>query len=81
MLGVGATPIAIFSIAGLFLLFFDRERLHTEEHLERKQAMHIVEAKGKGLLLNPLDLADMVNPAPETKKVGPEGRQEEVPNG
>lgn len=81
MLGVGAIPIGVFSIAGLFLLLFDRERLHTEEHLERKHAMQIVEAKGEGLLLSPLDLTNMVNPAPETKKLGPETRREEVSNG
>jgi len=58
-------------IAGLFLLLFDRERLHSEEHLERKHAMEIVEAKGQGLMLNPVDLANMVNPAPEKEKLPP----------
>ena len=77
---VGAMPIVLFSIAGIFLLIFDRERLHSEEHLERKQAMQIVEAKGEGLLLNPLDLANMVNPTPETKKLGPDKGREEVSN-
>ena len=81
ILGVGATPIAVFSVAGLFLLIFDRERLHSEEHLERKHAMQIVEAKGEGLLLNPVDLANMVNPVPEMKKLGPETKREEVSNG
>lgn len=87
--GAGATPIGVFSIAGMFLLFFDRERLHTEEHLERKHAMEIVEAKGQGLMLDPVDLVNMVNPAPQQKKISPPNQrklppsagEEEVPNG
>lgn len=88
-LGLGSVPIVVFMIAGLFLLFFDRERLHSEEHLERKHAMEIVEAKGQGLVLNPVDLANMVNPAPEQEKVPPPEEErlpplpsrEEVSNG
>jgi len=87
--GLGSVPIAVFMIAGLFLLFFDRDRLHSEEHLERKHAMEIVEAKGQGLMLNPIDLANMVNPAPEQKKLPPPEeeklpalpKEEEVSNG
>ena len=69
--GVGSVPIAVFMVAGLFLLFFDRDRLHSEEHLERKHAMEIVEAKGQGLMLNPVDLVNMVNPVPEEMKLPP----------
>jgi len=69
--GVGSVPIAVFMIAGLFLLLFDRDRLHSEEHLERKHAMEIVEAKGQGLIVSPVDLANMVNPAPEQHKFPP----------
>jgi len=79
--GAGAVPICLFSIASIFLLIFDRERLHTEEHLERKHAMQIVEAKGYGVLLSPVDLVNMVNPAPDTRKLGAETGREEVSNG
>jgi len=69
-------PVILFSIASIFLLIFDRERLHTEEHLERKHAMEIVEAKGQGLKLNPVDLVNMVNPAPDQNKL-PSGKDGE----
>lgn len=66
---VGTIPLALFAFAALFLLFFDRERLHSEEHLEKKQALEIVETKTHGLQLNPVDLVDIVNPAPDMKKL------------
>lgn len=88
-LGAGSVPIGVYMIAGLFLLLFDRERLHSEEHLERKHVMEIVEAKGQGLLLNPIDLTNMVNPSteqfkippPEEKKLPRLPEKEEVSNG
>jgi len=67
----GSVPIGVFMIAGLFLLMFDRDRLHSEEHLERRHAMEIVEAKGQGLMLNPVDLVNMVNPSPDQDKLPP----------
>lgn len=82
---MGALPLVVFSIAGLLLLSVDRDRLHTEEHLERKHAMEIVEAKGQGLMLSPVDLTNMVNPLPDpnTKKLSNSsgGEKEEVSNG
>lgn len=59
----------MFGVASLFLLFFDRERLHTEEYLERRQAMEIVETKTQGVILSPVDLVNMVNPSPEAKRL------------
>lgn len=61
------SPVALFSIISIFLLFVDRDRLHTEEHLERKHAMEIVESKSEGLLLESVDLVNMVNPEPSQK--------------
>ena len=78
---VGAVPPVLFSVAAIVFLFTDRNRLHTEEHLERMSAIEIVEAKGEGLLLDPVDLVDMVNPAPDPKKLPPETDEEEVSNG
>ena len=59
-----AIPILLFAAAALVFIFTDPDRLHTEEHLERRQAMEIVEAKGQGVLMNPVDLVDMINPYP-----------------
>lgn len=61
-----SVPILLFALAAIVFIFTDRDRLHTEEHLERKQVMDIAEAKGQGMLLNPVDLVDMVNPNPKT---------------
>lgn len=63
------TPVGLFAIVAIFLLFFDRDRLHTEEHLERRQAMEIVESKSEGLIIEAIDLVDMVNPDPSPKKL------------
>jgi len=70
-----AVPLVLFSIASIFLLVVDRDRLHTEEHLERRQAMEIVEAKGQGVMVSPVDLVNMVNPSPGPKQLsaGTEG--------
>ena len=76
ILCVGVLPLGLFAVASLFLLLFDRERLHTEEHLERRQALDIVESKSQGVLLGAVDLANMVNPVPELKKL-PDAREEE----
>lgn len=62
-------PIVLFAIVALFLLFFDRDRLHTEEHLEKRQAMEIVESKSEGLIIEAVDLIDMVNPEPSPKSL------------
>jgi len=62
-------PVALFAIVALFLLVFDRDRLHTEEHLERRQAMEIVESKSEGLIIEAIDLVDMVNPDPSPKSL------------
>ena len=62
-------PVALFGIISLFLLFFDRDRLHTEEYLEKKHAMEIVESKSEGVVLKANDLVNMVNPEPSSKKL------------
>ena len=43
--------------------------------------MKIVEAKGHGLLMSPVDLVDMINPAPDPKKLPAETDGEEESNG
>ena len=60
-------PVALFIFVSLILLFFDRDRLHTEEHLERRHAMEIVESKSEGLLVEDVDLVNILNPEPSTK--------------
>ena len=60
-------PFILFVLVAVFFLFFDRDRLHTEEHLEKKQAMEIVESKSHGLETNASDLVNMVNPEPSFK--------------
>ena len=62
-------PVALFAIISLHLLFFDRDRLHTEEYLEKKHAMEIVESKSEGLTLKANDLVNMVNPEPLMKTI------------
>lgn len=81
VLGLGGIPLALFAVASMFLLVFDRDRLHTEEHLERRHALDIVETKGEGIMLSPVDLVNMVNPQPETKKVPAGQVNKEVSNG
>ena len=81
ILGLGAIPLIVFAIASIFLLLFDRDRLHTEEHLERKQALEIVEAKGRGMVLAAVDIVNMINPEPEKKKLSTGSQHEEVSNG
>ncbi|MGZ0708065.1 hypothetical protein ACWPKO_06975 [Coraliomargarita sp. W4R53] len=66
---LAVTPVAVFTIVGLFLLFFDRDRLQTEEHLERKHAMEIVEMKGEGVSVKPVDLVNMVSPERSQKAI------------
>ena len=77
ILGLGSLPVIFLGIASLTLLFKDPDRLHTEEHLERKQAMEIVESKGEGVLLNDVDLVNMVNPSPVSKKLSMQVDREE----
>lgn len=81
VLGLGAIPLVLFAVASMFLLFCDRDRLHTEEYLERRHALEIVEAKGQGVLFTPVDLVNMVNPHPETKQFPSASQHEEVSNG
>ena len=81
VLGLGAIPLILFAVASMFLLVCDRDRLHTEEYLERRHALEIVETKGRGMLISPIDLVNMVNPQPETKKLNAGSREEEVSNG
>lgn len=64
---LSASPVVLLFIISIYLLFFDRDRLHTEEHLERKHAMEIVESKSEGLILEAIDLVNMVNPEPSRK--------------
>jgi len=66
---LAAAPVSLFSIAALILLLFDRDRLHTEEHLEKRQAMELVESKSDGLIIEAVDLVDIVNPDPSPKKL------------
>ena len=77
--GLAAAPVALLSIGSLFLLFFDRERLHTEEYLERKHAMEIVESKSDGVMLEASDLVNMVNPDHSPKALP--SSEEEKSNG
>ena len=77
ILGLGSLPVIFLGIASLTLLFKDPDRLHTEEHLERRQAMEIVESKGEGVLLNDVDLVNMVNPSPVSKKLSMQVDREE----
>lgn len=65
----GFVPLALFSVASLVFVTCDRDRLHTEEHLERRQAMDIVESKGQGILLGAGDLVDIVNPDDNRRKL------------
>jgi len=81
VLGFGAIPLILFAVASIFLLVCDRDRLHTEEYLERKHALEIVETKGRGMLISPVDLVNIVNPQPETNKLSAGSQQREVPNG
>ena len=64
---LASSPIVLLFIVSIFLLLFDRKRLHTEEHLERKHAMEIVESKSDGLVIEAIDLVNMVNPEPSPK--------------
>jgi hypothetical protein len=81
IVGLGSIPLLLFGVASLFLLFRDRDRLHTEEYLERRHALEIVEAKGQGMLLSSVDLVNMVNPQPDRKKLPTGAQEEEVSNG
>ncbi len=75
--GLGAIPVVLYLMTTIFLLIFDRDRLHTEEHLERMSAMQIVEAKGQGLIMDPIDLVNIVNPTPTPKKLPPKTNKKE----
>jgi hypothetical protein len=81
VVGLGAVPLLLFAVASMYLLFADRDRLHTEEHLERRQALEIVETKGRGLVLTAVDIVNMVNPEPERKKLTDGSQRDEAPNG
>lgn len=64
---LATVPVLLLFIVTLTLLCIDRDRLQTEEHLEKRQAMEIVESKSDGLETNASDLVNMVNPEPSPK--------------
>lgn len=65
-------PLALFVVVSIYLLLFDRDRLHTEEFLEKKQAMEIVESKSQGLMVKEVDLVNIINPDPSPKALSSE---------
>ncbi len=68
-LGLGCVPLALFAAAYLYFMFRDPDRLHSEEFQLRRVALSLVERKGVGVELNPVDLTSISNPYPEPKQI------------
>ena len=67
---VAGTPLAITVLGFLFLLFFDRNKLQSEEYQLDKQYMELIENKGQVLPI-PAVLIESI-PKPQSESLGDE---------
>lgn len=69
MFALLALPIVILAIASLKFVFFDPDRLHTEEHLEKRHALDIEQRKGQNIRFDVDDVLNIENPTPIAKQI------------
>ena len=55
-------PVILFSIAFLYFMFKDPDKLRSEEYELRKQALEIIEEKGGRIPLTGTSIASIANP-------------------
>lgn len=55
-------PVSLFTIGFLFLLFFDRDKLQSEEYQIRKQSLELIQEKGKTFPVDAPSIEKIANP-------------------
>lgn len=55
-------PVSLFTIGFLFLLFFDRDKLQSEDYQIRKQSLELIGEKGKTFTVDSSSIGTIANP-------------------
>lgn len=55
-------PVSLFTIGFLVLLFFDRDKLQSEEYQIRKQSLELIHEKGKTFPVDAPSIEKIANP-------------------
>jgi len=55
-------PVTIASLGFLFLLFFDRDKLQSEDYQLRKQSLDLIQQKGDPFPISPASIEAIANP-------------------
>lgn len=64
-----AAPVIAAIIGFLYLLFFDRDKLQSEDYQIRKQSLELIQEKGESFPVNPASIEKISNPSlPEPRK-------------
>ena len=75
LIAVACAPVGITSLGFLFLLFFDRDRLQSENYQIRKQSLELIEQKGD---LRPIEATTIeVIANPDYRALQNEGKGDE----
>ncbi len=70
---VGCVPILQFLISYNFYMLKDPNRLSSEEYQLKNRAFDLIESKGGKIAISPVDIPNITNPYPESKKIAGPG--------
>lgn len=56
------TPVFTAVLGFFFLLFFDRDKLQSEDYQLRKRSLELIGEKGSDFLVNPANIESIANP-------------------
>ena len=69
---VALIPLGLSVIGFLYLLFFDRDKLQSEDFQIRKMAMELIEEKGEAFPISPALIERIANPEIQRTEYGRE---------
>jgi hypothetical protein len=59
---IATIPVALLAIGFLFLLFFDRDKLQSEDYQIRKRTLELIEEKGSAFPIDTASINEIANP-------------------
>lgn len=75
LVAIAIAPVAVALIGFLFLLFFDRDKLQSEEYQLRKQSLELIQEKGDPIAIDAMTAVLIENPDPPLIENRPEDHQ------
>ena len=69
-------PVLTAILGFLFLLFFDRDKLQSEDYQLRKRSLELIGEKGRDFLVNPINIESITNPERPSLPLGNQGGDE-----